>query len=131
MKTYESNEELETIFINHGFVEVVDTKGKSKEYRNRHLSIFFDEGIKITENMKHLYSCNSFTKEQLKFLFLYFKLNNLEKDILFEYFSFKQIMKQGVDVIDHKYRILKREGDNGRIVNKLARILFVYDKIKI
>ncbi len=130
MKTYESNAELETIFINHGFVEF-DYKGKSKAFRNRHLSIFLDEGIKITENNRHLYSCKSFTEEQLQFLFLYFKLNNMEKDILFEYFSFKEIMSKGVDIIDHKRRLLKREGDNGRIVNKLARILLVYDKIII
>ena len=130
MKTYESNAELETIFKNHGFVEF-DYKAKIKAFKNRHLSIFFDKEIRITENDRILYSCKSFTEEQLQFLFLYFKLNNLEKDILFEYFSFKQIMRKGVDIIDHKRRLLKREGNNGRIINKLARILLVYDKINI
>ena len=112
------------IFINHGFKEL-NSKVGSREFRNRHLFIFFDEGIKITENNRPLYSCKSFTDEQLHFLFLYFKLNNMEKDILFEYFSFKQIMSKGVDIIDHKRRLLKREGDNGRIIKTLARVLLV------
>ena len=130
MKTYESNAELIDIFLDHGFREFV-SKGESKSFKKMHLSVFFDEGIKITENGRHLYSCKNFTHEQLQFLFLYFKLNDMEKDILFEYFSLKEIMTKGVDIIDHKRRLLKREGNNGRIINKLARILLVYEKIEI
>ncbi len=130
MKVYEANAELADIFKKHGFIEV-NSRSDSEEFRNRHLSVIFDGGILIKENNRHLYSCTSITEEELKFLFLYFKLNNLEKDILFEYFSFTEIMRKGVDIIDHKRRILKRDGNNGRIINKLARILLVYSKIEI
>ncbi len=130
MKVYEANAELADIFRKHGFANV-NSKSNTEELRNRHLSLILDEGILIKENNKHLYSCSTINEEELKFLFLYFKLNNLEKDILFEYFSFTQIMRKGVDIIDHKRRILKREGDNGRIVNKLARILLVHSKVEV
>lgn len=130
MKEYKAGKELVDIFKQKGFVEV-NSRGESEEYRNRHLTVIFDGSILIKENNKHLYSCSSFKEEELKFLFLYFKLNNLEKDILFEYFSFTEIMRKGIDIIDHKRRVLKREGNNGRVINKLARILLVYSKIEI
>src|SRR5690606_20514944 len=139
MKIYQANDELKSIFIQHGFEDTTSCRDKRKgkcafkQYRKSKKEIYFNYiNIQILDRYTEQSSRYFLTERELRLIILFFKLDRPDFKLIHPqyYFDFIQVQTRLEEIAIELKVLTDKEIRHRRRLN-LIRILKTFENIKL